>query len=69
MSSSFAHTGGAGAITAESIGRADYTMVSGGAAVNRHSERTAPQSFIVVPDFPVTFQPENSHTAFPWLLG
>lgn len=25
------------------------------------------QSFIVVPDFPVTFQPENSHTAFPWL--
>lgn len=25
------------------------------------------QSFIIVPDFPVTFQPENSHTLFPWL--
>jgi carotenoid cleavage dioxygenase-like enzyme len=25
------------------------------------------QSFIIVPDFPVTFQPENSHTDFPWL--
>jgi carotenoid cleavage dioxygenase len=25
------------------------------------------QSFIVVPDFPVTFQPEHSHTDFPWL--
>ena len=25
------------------------------------------QSFIVVPDFPVTFQPEHSHTTFPWL--
>ena len=25
------------------------------------------QSFIVVPDFPVTFQPELSHTDFPWL--
>lgn len=24
------------------------------------------QSFIVVPDFPVTFQPERSHTEFPW---
>jgi 8'-apo-carotenoid 13,14-cleaving dioxygenase len=23
--------------------------------------------FIVVPDFPVTFQPHNSHTDFPWL--
>ena len=25
------------------------------------------QSFIVVPDFPVTFQPERAHTNFPWL--
>lgn len=25
------------------------------------------QSCIVVPDFPVTFQPEHSHTDFPWL--
>src|SRR5262245_19247589 len=25
------------------------------------------QNFIVVPDFPVTFQPEHSHTDFPWL--
>lgn len=25
------------------------------------------RSFIVVPDFPVTFQPQASHTAFPWL--
>ena len=25
------------------------------------------QSFIVVPDFPVTFQPEHAHTDFPWL--
>jgi carotenoid cleavage dioxygenase-like enzyme len=25
------------------------------------------QSFIVVPDLPVTFQPERAHTAFPWL--
>ena len=25
------------------------------------------QSFIIVPDFPVTFQPEHSHTTFPWL--
>ncbi|WP_213957820.1 carotenoid oxygenase family protein [Variovorax sp. dw_954] len=25
------------------------------------------QGFIVVPDFPVTFQPELSHTDFPWL--
>lgn len=25
------------------------------------------QSFIVVPDFPVTFQPERSHTEFPWV--
>ena len=25
------------------------------------------RSFIVVPDFPVTFQPEHSHTDFPWL--
>jgi carotenoid cleavage dioxygenase-like enzyme len=25
------------------------------------------QSFIIVPDFPVTFQPENAHTDFPWL--
>jgi carotenoid cleavage dioxygenase len=25
------------------------------------------RSFIVVPDFPVTFQPEHSHTQFPWL--
>jgi carotenoid cleavage dioxygenase len=25
------------------------------------------RSFIVVPDFPVTFQPEESHTQFPWL--
>ena len=25
------------------------------------------QSFIIVPDFPVTFQPELSHTDFPWL--
>ena len=24
-------------------------------------------SFIVVPDLPVSFQPERSHTAFPWL--
>lgn len=24
-------------------------------------------SFIVVPDLPVTFQPERGHTAFPWL--
>ncbi|HZF30134.1 MAG TPA: carotenoid oxygenase family protein [Gammaproteobacteria bacterium] len=25
------------------------------------------RSFIIVPDFPVTFQPEHSHTEFPWL--
>jgi len=25
------------------------------------------ESFIIVPDFPVTFQPEKSHTDFPWL--
>ena len=25
------------------------------------------QSFIIVPDFPVTFQPERAHTNFPWL--
>ena len=25
------------------------------------------RTFIVVPDFPVTFQPEESHTQFPWL--
>lgn len=25
------------------------------------------RSFIVVPDFPVTFQPQDSHTQFPWL--
>ena len=25
------------------------------------------QSFIIVPDFPVTFQPQLSHTDFPWL--
>lgn len=25
------------------------------------------ESFIIVPDFPVTFQPENAHTDFPWL--
>lgn len=25
------------------------------------------RSFVVVPDFPVTFQPEHSHTQFPWL--
>ena len=25
------------------------------------------QSYIVVPDFPVTFQPEAAHTQFPWL--
>jgi len=25
------------------------------------------ESFIVVPDFPVTFQPTRSHTTFPWL--
>ena len=25
------------------------------------------RSFIVVPDFPVTFQPDRSHTNFPWL--
>lgn len=25
------------------------------------------RSFIIVPDFPVTFQPQNSHTSFPWL--
>jgi carotenoid cleavage dioxygenase-like enzyme len=25
------------------------------------------QSFVIVPDFPVTFQPEHSHTSFPWL--
>ena len=25
------------------------------------------QSFVVVPDFPVTFQPQNAHTSFPWL--
>lgn len=25
------------------------------------------QSFIIVPDFPVTFQPEHAHTDFPWL--
>ena len=25
------------------------------------------QNFIIVPDFPVTFQPEHSHTTFPWL--
>lgn len=25
------------------------------------------QAFMVVPDFPVTFQPQNSHTSFPWL--
>ena len=25
------------------------------------------RSFIVVPDFPVTFQPEDAHTQFPWL--
>ena len=25
------------------------------------------QNFIIVPDFPVTFQPEHSHTDFPWL--
>lgn len=25
------------------------------------------QSFIIIPDFPVTFQPERSHTDFPWL--
>ena len=24
-------------------------------------------SFIIVPDFPVTFQPERAHTQFPWL--
>ncbi|UVT15874.1 MAG: carotenoid oxygenase family protein [Nitrospira sp.] len=25
------------------------------------------RSFVIVPDFPVTFQPEHSHTDFPWL--
>ncbi len=25
------------------------------------------QSFVVVPDFPVTFQPEKAHTDFPWI--
>jgi carotenoid cleavage dioxygenase len=25
------------------------------------------KNFIVVPDFPVTFQPEHAHTDFPWL--
>lgn len=25
------------------------------------------RSFIVVPDFPVTFQPERAHTGFPWI--
>lgn len=25
------------------------------------------RSYVVVPDFPVTFQPQNSHTSFPWL--
>lgn len=25
------------------------------------------RSFVLVPDFPVTFQPERSHTDFPWL--
>ncbi len=25
------------------------------------------QSYIIVPDFPVTFQPEGAHTQFPWL--
>lgn len=25
------------------------------------------QSFVIVPDFPVTFQPERAHTKFPWL--
>lgn len=25
------------------------------------------KNFIVVPDFPVTFQPEGAHTQFPWL--
>src|SRR5262249_61907225 len=25
------------------------------------------KNFIIVPDFPVTFQPEHSHTTFPWL--
>jgi len=25
------------------------------------------KNFIIVPDFPVTFQPEHSHTDFPWL--
>nr|ACN18086.1 carotenoid oxygenase [uncultured bacterium BLR5] len=30
-------------------------------------DMTFTRSFIVVPDFPVTFQPEQSHTGFPWL--
>jgi carotenoid cleavage dioxygenase-like enzyme len=30
-------------------------------------DMTFTQSFIIVPDFPVTFQPELSHTDFPWL--
>jgi len=30
-------------------------------------DMTFSQSFIVVPDFPVTFQPERAHTFFPWL--
>ncbi|MGF1986945.1 MAG: carotenoid oxygenase family protein [Nostoc sp. ZfuVER08] len=25
------------------------------------------QSYVIVPDFPVTFQPQNAHTSFPWL--
>lgn len=25
------------------------------------------QSFVIVPDFPVTFQPQNAHTTLPWL--
>ena len=25
------------------------------------------QSYIIVPDFPCTFQPQSSHTQFPWL--
>lgn len=24
-------------------------------------------SYVIIPDFPVTFQPENAHTPFPWL--
>ncbi len=25
------------------------------------------ESFVIVPDFPVTFQPQNAHTTLPWL--